>query len=301
MTTFPLSGISNLAARLFRIAPREDENLEKQINETLAEERERIQPSSEDITSFGDMTEDHNPIHRDKSLALKKKLLDTPVMGAHTAIYGAQFVNGVTERMKKFWGTDIKMVSQESRFPAPIYPGDKIRWQIVDYKEVEGNQIELDITGYKIRDEEKKEAVKITSRLGDNYALPEIKGTPIYSQKYMMTEDLIRNLHQRTGGNPSDKPLHMFAVSFVPTTLTKLLLEKSNTLEGINGAMDYKFTGDIKPGELSVDVYRFKETRTRGGAFWYRLDAHCRQGKDSIAYGEMLCTANQLVDLPLSI
>ncbi|MBX4196235.1 hypothetical protein KW805_01465 [Candidatus Pacearchaeota archaeon] len=302
MTAFPLTGITEAAMRLFGIVLREDDRgLEQQINREWAEQREKITASSEDITSVGDMIKDYNPIHRSKELAIKKNLLDTPLMGAHTAIYGAQFIQGVTDRMKKFWGADIQVVSQKSRFPSPIYPGDKIKWQIVNFKEIPGKNIDLAITGYRKRDNESKEAVNLTASLGNRYFIPEIRGVPIYSQSYLITEELIRNLHQRTGGNSSEKPLAIFATSYVPTTLTNLLLEKANSLEGTNASMNFKFTGELQPGELTVDIYKFEKTRPRGGAYWYNMDAHCRQGGKSVAYGTMLAIADQDVELPFSL
>lgn len=289
-------------------APKEaTESLENQINKALAEEREKIRPSREDIDEFSWITKDNNPIHRLPKRAKKLGFDDTPVMGAHTAAYGEQFIERAVEHMRKFWGADIKITGQHSSFKAPVYPGERILWQITPSLENVNEEIRLGVTGT-VKD---KTVVEISSRLGKAYRImPQIAG-PVFSEKYLLDADHLEAFYNCVGGKNNGRVPNMLPASYVPATLLKLLEQRTQTMEGANAAMNFEFLREVEPGRLQVDIFPPRRPRLmppRKDAndnvildpktqepvknYLYRFNAVVSQETKPVTYGELICIVN---------
>ena len=263
-----IAGLGALVALNFRVPERAvDESLEKQINNALAEEIERIKPSRQDIDTFSWITKDNNPIHRLQHIAQKYGFSDVPLMGAHVAALGEQYIERVVQHMREYWGADIKIIGQKNKFRAPLHPEERVLWQVKGDKQKNG-AIELEVSGA-VKD---KEVVTITSRLGNKYPImPQIAG-PIYSKRFLLTPEHLEAFYKCVGGKGERVP-NMLPAAFVPATLLTLLEDKTQTMEGMNLAMDFDFLSQTTPGHLQVDIFRPKRPFEVKGNFAYRFQA----------------------------
>lgn len=252
-----LSGIGKVIGSIFGVEPKEEDlPLEERINKALAEEREKIRPSREDMDTFLWFTGDNNPAHRLRKRAKELGFGDTPLAGAHVAAYGEQFIQRVVQDMREFWGADMKIVAQKNKFHEPVFPGDKILWQVIGYR-VKENELELDVTG-SIKG---KEIIMVRPRLGRNYRMmPQLAGQ-IYSRRYLLHAEHLEEAYNSVGGKNDGQVSHMLASAFVPATLVRFLEDKTQTLEGTNLAMDFEFINEAKPGRLQVDIFPPREPR----------------------------------------
>jgi len=279
-------GIGQVIGYLFKVEPKQAEDtLEEQINKVLAEEREKIRPSREDIDTFSWITGDNNPIHRLQKRAKEFGFSDIPIMGAHIAAYGEQFIERIVERMRDYWGADIKIIGQDSKFKNPLYPTERILWQIVNYKQNNGN-IELNVTGTT----KDRKIVDITSRLGDQYPLmPQIAGPiPNSSRRYLLDPRHLEEFYDCVGAKHTGLVPNMLPAAYVPATLLELLKEKTQTMEGANLSMKFDFLAPAKPGFLQVDIFPPGEPSERKGNFIYRFKTVVSQDTKPITYGEIL-------------
>lgn len=257
-------GIGQAINDLFSVNPQQEqsetlEDLEDKINNILAKERENIRPSREDIDEFSWITKDNNPIHRVPKRAKKLGFDDIPLMGAHIASYGEQFIERVIEKMRQHWGADLKIIGQDNGFKAPVYPGERILWQILpSFKRVD-SEIQLEITGT-VKD---KRVIDITSKIGKEYkTMPQIAG-PVFSTKYLLDKDHLEAFYNCVGGTNGNKVPNMLPASYVPATLLTLLEQKTQTVEGMNLSMNYEFLREAEPGKLQVDIFPPREPRER--------------------------------------
>jgi acyl dehydratase len=287
-----LSGIGPAIGRLFEVEPKPiNETLEDQINKALAEEREKIRPSREDIDNFSWITRDNNPIHRLTKRAKSLGFDDIPVMGAHIAAYGEQFILGVIERMKEYWGADIKTIGQENRFRNPLYPGERILWQVTGFKQKNEN-IELHVSG-SLKD---KNVITITPTLSREYPqMPQIAG-PIYSKRYLLEEEHLEEFYNCVGGKNKGLSPNMLPAAFVPATLLRLLENKTQTTEGTNFSMKYNFLSTLEPGTLQVDIFPPKKPKKREDQYIYRFKSAVSQNTRPVTYGEIVSSTPRLID-----
>ena len=102
MTTINFLGIGNLMRLIYNARELDSPTLAEDINVILAGKREAITPKKENIDRFAWITGDNNPIHRSIEAARELGFLDTPLMGAHIAAYGEEFITGIGERINKF-------------------------------------------------------------------------------------------------------------------------------------------------------------------------------------------------------
>lgn len=307
-----LKGLGLRIAKIFGVEPKEeDETLEQKINKALAQERERIVITREDSDLFGWITKDNNPIHGSpdgtKEAAIKAGFKDTPIRGAHTASYAEQYVRRVVENMREFWGADIKIIGQHTSFKAPVYPGERILWQIESFKDA-GDAIMLYATGNVKRTEENDliknvKVVDVTSRLGTNYKKSaEVEGAGRFSRTYSIEEDHISKFCKCVGVEVDGKVPDMLPAAFVPATLLALIEEKTNSMGGMNLYMDFDFASGAGAGGLQVDVFPPKRARSQkdeasGNTYYlYKFRALCRQGDKIVTYGELLCSTEHNID-----
>ncbi|HLF53889.1 MAG TPA: MaoC family dehydratase [Candidatus Nanoarchaeia archaeon] len=283
------------------------ESLENKINKVLAEERDKIRPSREDIDVFSWITKDNNPIHRLAKRAKKLGFDDTPIMGVHIAAYGEQFIEKAVEHMREFWGADIKIIGQHNTFKAPVYPGDRILWQITPSLRNIDEEIHLGITGT-VKD---KIVIEISSRLGKAYkTMPQIAG-PVFSERHLLDADRLEAFYNCAGGKNNGKVSNMLPASYVPATLLKLLEQKTQTMEGTNLAMNFEFLREVEPGRLQVDIFpprraRLMPPRKDAGGnviidpttnepvknYLYKFNAVVSQETKPVTYGEIICATN---------
>jgi len=260
-----------------------DEDLENKINQALAVEREKIRPSREDIDNFSWITGDTNPIHRLTKRAKMMGFEDIPLMGAHVAAYGEQFINGVVKHMENFWGTNIKIIGQDNKFRAPLYPGEKTFWQVKGFKKTKRG-IELSIGGTA----RGIEVISINTVLGtENPLLPQIAG-PIYTRRYLLNEAHIEEFYNCVGGKLESPVPNMLPAAFVPATLLRLLEDKTQTMEGTNMSMNYRFIEKLHQGRLQVDIFPPRRPTERKGNFIYKFRTVVSQNTKPITYGEIL-------------
>ncbi len=298
-----LQGIGQAIGELLGINPQQEpEDLEDKINNILARERENIIPSRENIDTFSWVTKDNNPIHR---LPKRAKILgfeDIPLMGAHIAAYGEQFIERVVEKIRAHCGADLKIIGQDNGFKAPVYPGERILWQIMpEFKRRDG-EIQLAITGT-VKD---KRVIDITSRIGKSYCImPQIAG-PIFSAKYLLDKDHLEEFYNCVGGTNNDQVPNMLPASYVPATLLTLLEQQTQTMEGMNLSMNYEFLREVEPGRLQVDIFPPRKPRAmqrkdeKGNSildpktdkpvtdYLYRFRTVVSQDTKPVTYGEIL-------------
>ncbi len=256
-----LSGIGDGITALFGVElKRADRSLEEQINKTLAEEREKIQPSREDIDWFSWVTKDNNPIHRLTKRAQRYGFRDIPLMGAHIAAYGEQFVEGIVRNMRDYWDVDIKIIGQENRFKKEVHPGDRILWQLTGFKNLE-KEIRLTVVG----SVNGNVNIEIISRLGKEYRqMPQLAG-PIReaSTEFLLEEDHLEAFYSCVCGENSGDVPNMLPAAYVPATLLSLLEQKTQTMEGINYIMSFDFLKKAKIGMLQVDIFPPRKPKSR--------------------------------------
>jgi len=77
--------------------------------------------NQDDVCTFAKVSGDHNPIHTDKDAAVKTGLFHGPIV--HGALLNG-FVSGILGT--KFPGTGTILVSQELRFPKPLYVDEAV-------------------------------------------------------------------------------------------------------------------------------------------------------------------------------
>jgi len=304
MTAIIFRGIGRGIGTLFGVEPKPaDELLEEKINKALAEEREKIIPSKDGIELFSWITKDNNPIHRIPKIAREMGFEDTPLMGAHVAAYGEQFIEGVVQHMREYWGADIKVVGQDNKFVKPLYPEERTLWQVSGHKIVDGG-IDLTVTG-NVKD---KRVIGITSHLGKNYFLmPQLAG-PIFSQRYFLHDGHLDSFSNCIGGKNNGKVLNMLQSAFVPATLLRLLEEKTQTVEGINKSMNFRFISEAKPGKLQVDIFppnepeevRIKDREgQRKVMYMHEFKAVVSQDTKPLSYGEITSLAPRKIDFSI--
>ncbi len=287
-----LGTLGALVALTYKVKPRDaDETLEAQINRTLSEEREQIRPSVADINTFSWITRDNNPIHRLTKLAQQFGFADIPLMGAHTAAYGEQYIEGVVQKMRDFWGADIKIIGQETKFKNPLYPEERVLWKVTESKKNNGT-IDIEVKGA-VKD---KEIVAITSRLGTEYPLmPQIAG-PIYSRRYLFEQSHLDAFYDCVGGKRSEKVPNMLPAAFVPATLLRLLEDKTRTMEGVNWSMDFNFIAQAVPGPLQVDIFAPRPPSIRNSNSIYKFRTVVSQNSKPITYGEIISATPQKIN-----
>ncbi len=296
-----LGGLGRGIGLLFSVEPKtEDELLEEKINKALAEEREKIITSKDGIELFSWITKDNNPIHRIPKIAKELGFMDIPLMGSHVAAYGEQFIEGVVQHMREYWGADIKIIGQDNKFVNPLYPGERMLWQVSAHKVV-NEGIDLSVTG----NVKEKRIVGITSHLGINYfSMPQIAGA-VYSRKYVLHESHLESFSDCVGGKNNGKVLNMLQSAFVPATLLRLLEEKTQTYEGINKSMNFRFISEAKPGRLQVDIFppaepEIVKIKNREGQrkemFHYEFEAVVSQETKPLSYGKMNILSPRKVD-----
>ncbi len=282
-----LQGIGRLISKVWGVDLKPiDETLEEKINKRLAEEREKIRPSREDIDTFSWITGDTSPIHRLTKRARKAGFQDIPLMGSHVAAYGEQFVEGVAKHMREYWGADIKIIGQENRFREALYPGERVLWQVKGYKEKD-RTIELFITG----SVKERQIVTIKSRLGTEYPImPQIAG-PIYSERYLIEDEHLEEYYNCVGAKSNGKVPNMLPAAFVPATLLNLLKTKTQTTEGMNLIMNFDFLKEANPGTLQVDIFPPRKPTERKDNFIYKFTTVVSQNTNPITYGEIVSSA----------
>lgn len=243
-------GIGQAISAIFPVEPK---TLDDQLGveaEALTGEREKIKPSRDDSNTFGWITHEHNPAHYLVERARAMGFRDTPIRGAHTAAYAEQFIEGVVQRMREFWGADIKIVEQKTEFPDPLYPEERVLWEAKRFQR-KGDRIDLYVEGTA----KSGTIARVKSSLAPkNPNAPEIAG-PIYSRKYFIDPTQIDAFYRIVGGRVEPRVTNMFAAAFVPSTLLRLLEDISETNEGINRSMAFDFIREAKPGMLQVDIF----------------------------------------------
>ncbi len=289
-----LLGIGQAIGSLFGVEPKPiDEKWEEQINKILAEEREKIRPSREDIDTFSWITGDNNPIHRLPKRAQELGFSDIPLMGAHVAAYGEQFIERVVERMRNYWGADIKITGQDSRFKSALHPGEKTLWQVTGYKQ--NNGIELNVTG----STKDRKIIDITSRLGVEYPhMPQIAGPiPNSSRRFLLDQNHLEEFYDCVGAKNTGQVPHMLPAAYVPATLLRLLEERTQSMEGANLSMKYDFLARAKTGTLQVDIFPPREPSERKGKFIYKFRTVVSQDTCPITYGEIVSSTRQRIPI----
>ena len=212
-------------------------------------------------------------------------------MGAHISSYGEQYIEKVVESMREYWGADIKIIGQNNSFKFPVYPGQKIFWQVVGHKKAD-SEIRLEIIGtvnsIKITD--------ITARLGKEYKqMPQIAG-PIFSQRYTLEKEHIEAFYNCIGSKTNEKVPKMLPAAFVPATLLALLEEKTQTMEGTNLLMNFDFLAEPQEGRLQVDLFPTRKPRQQGNKYLYKFKTVCSQNTTPIVYGEILSSIKHLIE-----
>ncbi|MEM4259592.1 MAG: hypothetical protein QXS38_02435 [Candidatus Pacearchaeota archaeon] len=188
-------------------------------------------------------------------------------MGAHIAAYGEQFIERVVEKMRQYWGADLKIIGQYNGFKAPVYPGERILWQVTpSFKKID-SKIEIDVTGTITREADKQEqtikVIDITSKIGKEYSMmPQIAG-PIFSSKYLLDKDHLEEFYNCVGGTNNGRVPNMLPAAYVPATLLTLLEQKTQTMEGVNFSMNFEFLREAEPGRLQVDIFPPREPKQR--------------------------------------
>ncbi len=289
-----LEGISEEIASVFNVKPKPlKESLEERINKTLAEEREKIRPSREDIDEFSWVTKDNNPIHRIPKRAKKLGFEDIPLMGAHIASYGEQYIERVVESIREYWGADIKIIGQDNSFKAPVYPGQKIFWQVAGHKRTD-SEIRLEIIGTV----NSTKIIDITTRLGKEYKqMPQIAG-PIFSRRYTLEKEHIEAFYNCVGSKTNERVPKMMPAAFIPATLLSLLEEKTQTMEGTNLSINFDFLAEPREGRLQVDLFTIptRKPRQQDDQYLYKFRAVCSQNTIPIIYGEILSSTKHLIE-----
>lgn len=287
-----LTGIGEQIGKLFGVEPKPiDESLETRINKTLSEEREKIRPSKEDIDDFSWVTGDNNPIHRIQKRAKKLGFDDIPLMGAHVAAYGEQYMNSVVESIKEYWEADIKITGLDNSFKAPVYPGERILWQTTGYEKTD-SEIKLKTIGTV----KEKIVIDIKTHLGKEYQeMPQIAG-PIYSKKYLLEEEHLETFYNCVGGKSNGRVPKILPAAFVPATLLRLLEERTQTMEGTNLLMNFNFLSEASSGGLQVDIFPTSRSKKHGEVYLYRFKTVCSQKTEPIIYGEILSSTKHLIE-----
>lgn len=287
-----LTGIEEQIGKLFGVEPKPiDKSLETRINKTLSEEREKIRPSKEDIDDFSWVTGDNNPIHRIQKRAKKLGFDDIPLMGAHVAAYGEQYITSVVESIIKYWEADIKITGLSNSFKAPVYPGERILWQTTGYEKTD-SEIKLKTTGTV----KERIVIDIKTHLGKEYQkMPQIAG-PIYSRRYLLEKEHLETFYNCVGGKSNGIVPKILIAAFVPATLLKLLEEKIQTMEGTNLLMNFDFLSEASSGRLQVDIFPSREPKKHGEDYLYRFKTVCSQKTKPIIYGEILSSTKHLIE-----
>ncbi|MFH1290811.1 MAG: MaoC family dehydratase [Nanoarchaeota archaeon] len=315
-------GIGQAIGSLFGVDPKPvDESWEERINKALAAEREKIRPSREDMDIFSWVTGDNNPIHRLQRRAKELGFNDIPVMGAHVAAYGEQFAERVVENMREYWGADIRIIGQDTKFRAALYPTERTLWQVTGYRapkeDEEGEEkeeIQLNITGT-VKD---RRVVDITSRLGKEFPpMPQIAGPiPNASRRYLLLPEHLTEFDNCVGASGNGTIPHMLPAAYVPATLLRLLEDRTQTMEGANFSMNFDFLGEAKPGRLQVDIFPPRSPKLQkrkdidggylldplsGGApiiegYIYNFNAVVSQDSKPITYGTIRCSSPRRMD-----
>ncbi|MDO8459611.1 MAG: MaoC family dehydratase [Nanoarchaeota archaeon] len=286
-----------------------EEKLEDKINQVLAKEKEKIYPTTEDIERFGWVTGDNNPVHRLKSRAKKMGFDNTPIMGAHMAAYGEQYIVGAVQTIREYVSSDLKIIGQKTKFTAPIYPQENMWWQVKGAQEKGDTRFDLSITGEVKGKPNRNTVVEITSRLGSAYpAMPQIAG-PLHSRKYLLELDHLEEFYNSVGGKYAGKVPHSLTAAFVPATLLQLLEERAHTMEGANLVMDFDFLNDSQLGLMQVDIFPpERPPRERKGkdpntgeqkveGYIYQFRAVVSQKTKPILYGEIMSFTPKKIDL----
>ncbi len=287
-----LEGINEQIGKLFGVEPKPiDESLETKINKALAEEREKIKPKRDDIDGFSWVTGDNNPIHRIQKRAKKLGFEDIPLMGAHLAAYGEQYVERVVEDMRKYWGADIRIIGQDNSFKAPVYAGQQILWQITGYEKSD-DIIKLKAVGT-VKGER---VIDVTTRLGkEYYKMPQIAG-PIFSRRYILEKEHVEEFFNCVGAESNGTIPKILPAAFVPATLLALLEERTQTMEGMNLSMDFDFLSQMELGRLQVDIFPTRKPKQRGDEYLYKFKAICSQNTKPIVYGKILSATKYFIE-----
>jgi hypothetical protein len=293
-----LSGIGQTIGKLFGVEPKPvSDTLEEQINKALAEEKDKIRPSRNDIDTFSWITKDNNPVHRLEGRARKMGFKQIPIMGAHMAAYGEQFIEMVVENMRDYWGANIKIIGQDNSFKEAVGLRDKIHWQVTGYKAID-SEIRLNVSGT-VKD---TEAIAITSHLGKEYKPRSDISGPINSKKYLLEEDHLNSFYECVGGKNSKIVPNMLPAAYVPASLLALLEEKTQTMEGINLSMNFEFIRKAKLGKLQVDVYppkKPKEKQRKNSEtidYIYMFKSIVSQDSKPITFGKIISSTPYLTE-----
>lgn len=303
-----LSGISAAWRAMFpgivgEVQDNSDELVENEVNQALAGERENICPAREDMTAFGWVTGDNNPIHSMVERAKKLGFKDTPVMGMHIAAYGEQFSHGVIQRMRRYWGGEVKVIGQSTTIKSPLYPRERTLWQVTEYKKRDTG-IDLKILGTS----GEQTIAEVTTKIGREYALmPQIAG-PMYNRRFLLGEDHLESFYQAIGAKNDGTIPTMLPAAYVPATLLRLLEDRTGTIEGTIINMDFNSIRNAKLGRLQVDIFPTREprelmktdtlTKERVSAgFLYKFKAMVSQDTKPITYGEVTTVSPIKLDL----
>lgn len=253
-----------------------------------------VQASREAMSRFGWITKDNNPIHKFSEQAIEYGgFTDTPVMGAHLAAYGEQFTEKVIHDLnKETWGSKIKLIGQTTKFKDPVYPEEKLTWEVGRYNVKNRNGqdiIDISINGSINREENSKIAVSINARLGNEYGImPQIAG-PGFWRKFAIQPKHLDVFYRCVGASPNSKIPQMFPGAFIPATLLELLETTTQSLEGVNREIDINFLNEPRMGSpVRVDMFQLLEEpkAIRGtDQKMYDIRFVCSQDTKPLSYG----------------
>jgi hypothetical protein len=242
-----------------------DDGFESEIEELLAQQSESFTATRESFRQFGNLNKDFNPIHYDpevaKSVSFKgKKLKDVIMMGAHTCSNGEQVARRIVKKLNEYWlrnddtNKDLLILGQNTKLGDPIYPDERISWEIGYNESLQGAEITL--TG----NIEDRKVADISLLLGEEYPQMPQMACAILQKKEdkirEITPESTKSFYECVGGINGATIPHLYTASLSVGTMLAYLDAKTGAQEGMVQEMRFRFLRNPQHGEFQVDLHR---------------------------------------------
>src|SRR3989344_1282901 len=300
-------GIGIAISKLTR-RPTEGDTIERLLEKSMPSIVESITTTRLGIIKFGVVVEDHNPIHLLENKAEKVKLKTTPIMGVHTLAFAEQFAQRVIDTINKENNKEnnnqgnLLIRGIAIKFKDFAYPEESIRWGINGYEQTKDESISLNIEG-KVKG---VNIATVSAKIGLRYfekkpLPPDKKPLPldkiIFSTTYAFDQERFDDFKECIGANGEPYPLTALPGLFIPSTLLKLLRERTLKMTGINSYMDLNYFNKPDIGKsVRVDIYSYTRPPRKISKdpdpeqyLYSKIKATCSQGQKLLIAGDITC------------